>query len=344
MEFQLKLVSFYHKSNLLEKFNNLKIISANRLTTMHDFGYVALNMKYANPEDSGTYTCRAINELGQAVTSATMIVQSKAALDLETQNEAALQKIHQLEDHTRYQRQEEEEFIVNQPPHFTVNLMGPTNLKEGQSAHYECRIEPYPDPNLKVEWFCNGQPLQTGHRFRTTSDFGFAALDILTVYPADSGEYSCRVTNRLGQAVSQVKLNVASRSSIVYETQNEGALEKIHYLEDASRFHRRTEEEQFAAEKPQFGRPLRNANVNEGVPIHLEATLVPVNDPTMKVEWFVNGKPIPAGSRFRTTYDFGFVALDILDAHAEDTGTYMCKAKNAIGEAVTTCAVKVTGK
>lgn len=52
-----------------------KFLLANRLTTMHDFGYVALNMKYVNPEDSGTYTCRAINELGQAVTSASMIVQ-----------------------------------------------------------------------------------------------------------------------------------------------------------------------------------------------------------------------------------------------------------------------------
>ena len=47
---------------------------------MHDFGYVALNMKYVNPEDSGTYTCRAINELGQAVTSASLIVQCKNLL------------------------------------------------------------------------------------------------------------------------------------------------------------------------------------------------------------------------------------------------------------------------
>lgn len=46
---------------------------------MHDFGYVALNMKYVNPEDCGTYTCRAINELGQAVTSATLIVQCKGS-------------------------------------------------------------------------------------------------------------------------------------------------------------------------------------------------------------------------------------------------------------------------
>lgn len=44
---------------------------------MHDFGYVALNMKYVNPEDSGTYTCRALNELGEAVTSATLFVQCK---------------------------------------------------------------------------------------------------------------------------------------------------------------------------------------------------------------------------------------------------------------------------
>lgn len=53
------------------------IFTANRLTTMHDFGYVALNMKYVNPEDSGTYTCRAVNDLGEAVTSATLFVQCK---------------------------------------------------------------------------------------------------------------------------------------------------------------------------------------------------------------------------------------------------------------------------
>jgi len=49
---------------------------------MHDFGYVALNMKYVNPEDSGTYTCRATNELGEAVTSATLFVQCKYKLNI----------------------------------------------------------------------------------------------------------------------------------------------------------------------------------------------------------------------------------------------------------------------
>lgn len=78
---------------------------------------------------------------------------AKASLQMETQNESALQKIHQLEDTTRYHRREEDDSIVTQAPRFTTQLNGPTNLHEGQSAHYECRIEPYPDPNLKVEWF-----------------------------------------------------------------------------------------------------------------------------------------------------------------------------------------------
>lgn len=267
---------------------------------------------------------------------------AKAALQMETQNETALHKIHQLEDSTRYGRREEDDIVVNQAPRFTTQLNGPTNLVESQSAHYECRIEPYPDPNLKVEWFFNGQPLQNGHRFRTTCDFGFAALDVLTVYAEDSGEYTCVATNRLGQAQSSIRLNVQSRAGIIRDTQHESALEKIQYLECDAKYKRKAEDDQFVAEKPQFGRPLRNANVQEGKPVHLEATLTPVNDPTMRVEWYCNGRPIQQGHRFKTTYDFGFVALDILYAHAEDTGTYMCKAKNAVGEAVTTCSVSAT--
>ncbi|XP_068082222.1 titin [Anabrus simplex] len=324
--------------------NGVPIQASNRVTTMHDFGYVALNMKYVYPEDSGTYTCRAINDLGQAVTSATLVVHSKASLLLESQHEGALQKLQLLEDSSRYQRREEEEIIVTQAPKFTAQLNGPVNLMESQSAHYECRIEPYPDPNMKVEWFHNGQPLQTGHRFRTTYDFGFAALDILTVYGEDSGEYMCRATNKLGQATSSIKVNVKSRSSIILDTQHEGALQKIQYLEDDSRYKRSTVEDTVISEKPQFGRPLRNLDLIEGQSAHLEATLTPVNDPTMKVEWYCNGRPIPQGHRFKTTYDFGFVALDILYAYGEDSGTYMCKARNAVGEAVTTCSVKVEAK
>ena len=54
------------------------------------------------------------------------------------------------------------------------------------------------------------------------------------------------------------------------------------------------------------------------------------------------GKEIKYGSRFRTTHDFGYVALDITPAYAEDSGTYMCKATNKLGEAVNTGNVNVS--
>ena len=82
----------------------------------------------------------------------------------------------------------------------------------------------------------------------------------------------------------------------------------------------------------------------EGDHAHLETRLTPVSYPNLRVEWYVNGKQLMAGSRYRTTHDFGYVALDILNTYAEDSGTYMCKAINQVGEAVNTCQITVQGK
>jgi len=38
----------------------------------------------------------------------------------------------------------------------------------------------------------------TGHRFKPSYDFGFVSLDILYMYPEDSGVYTCRATNHYG--------------------------------------------------------------------------------------------------------------------------------------------------
>lgn len=40
----------------------------------------------------------------------------------------------------------------------------------------------------------------------------------------------------------------------------------------------------------------------------------------------------------------GYVALDILYTYAEDSGTYMCKASNLLGEAVNTSLVSVQSR
>lgn len=45
-------------------------------------------------------------------------------------------------------------------------------------------------------------------------DFGFAALDILTVNAEDSGEYTIKATNCLGTSTSSAKINVTGK--IIY--------------------------------------------------------------------------------------------------------------------------------
>lgn len=50
------------------------------------------------------------------------------------------------------------------------------------------------------------------------------------------------------------------------------------------------------------------------------------------------------GSRITKTHDFGFVSMDMTHVRDEDEGVYMCRASNALGEAVTTASMKIRSK
>lgn len=324
--------------------NGLPLLQGSRVKTQHDFGYVSLDLQRVLPDDSGTYTCKATNALGQAIASATLKVTATGSILVDSQFPEGLQKITRLESQQKYRREQIDERSTESKPVFVTALKGPVELAEGSSAHYECRIEPFPDSTMKVEWYRNGQPLTLGHRFRTMFDFGFAALDILQVISEDSGEYTIKASNHLGSATSSIAIRVKGKESIILEPQQPDSIAKIRALEGQNRYYREEIRDVEIREKPNFGRPLYNLdNLQEGQTAHLEATLTPVNDPSMKVEWFVNGVPIATGSRFKTMHDFGYVALDIADIVPTDSGVYMCKATNKNGEAVVTCSVRVSG-
>lgn len=129
------------------------------------------------------------------------------------------------------------------------------NIKEGEHSHLECRVEPINDPNLRIEWFVNGIAIRTGHRFRTTHDFGYVALDILDTYPEDSGTYMCKATNMQGEAVNTSSVSCAARRSIYLDSQHPEGLVKIQALE-AQGHQGRLEVSEPEATPPRFTREL----------------------------------------------------------------------------------------
>lgn len=185
--------------------NGVAVKSGSRFTEYNDFGFVALDIMHAYAEDSGTYQCRATNVNGQAVTSATLTCHTKEAIIGDTMNQEAMDKISRLESRTHRTVTTEE--TTTQAPVFT-SPMRDQKLMENAPLHFEARLIPVGDPDLKVEWFKNNIPIQHANRISTMHDFGYVALDMKYVKPEDTGTYTCRATNKLGQAVTSATLVV----------------------------------------------------------------------------------------------------------------------------------------
>lgn len=315
--------------------NGHPVKTGHRFRPAFEFDYVALDLLGVYAADSGVYTCQARNQLGEAVTSCSVHVISKSDLIVDTQNQGGLEKIQMLEDITRHRRSEFYDEVINVRPRFVTKPKDLNNMREGKHAHFECKLEPVTDTNLKVEWFKNGRPITVGHRFRPIHDFGYVALDIIDVIAEDSGAYTCRAVNLIGTDETTCNLQCSGSEQILTTTQNESGLEQIQYLEDRTRYSRSEVIDESTKQAPVFTTSLKNVEIKEGQRAHFDCRLIPVSDPSMRVEWYHNNAPLKSGSRFTETNNFGFVALDILSCLPEDSGTYTCRAVNAFGEAMT---------
>ncbi len=116
---------------------------------------MALTIKSITIHDRGVYTCVARNALGEASTQAQLTVVTKKDVLLESQHPQGLEKIRYLEDDSRYARSVKEETTIQIKPRFLGPLKGTNKIVEGQRAHFEIRLEPMNDPNMKVEWYFN---------------------------------------------------------------------------------------------------------------------------------------------------------------------------------------------
>lgn len=261
---------------------------------------------------------------------------------MESENQTlTMEQLQMLEDRSRYTRTEQVEETTKQSPVFTTSLKN-IEVLEGQRAHFEVRLIPTSDPTMKVEWFHNNVPVKSGSRFTEYNDFGFVALDIMYAYAEDSGTYTCKATNCVGQAVTTGGLVCHTKESILLDTMNQDAMDKISRLE--TRTQRTITTEETTSQAPVFTSPIKDQRLIENAPLHFEARLIPVGDPDLKVEWFKNNIPLQQANRISTMHDFGYVALDMKYVNPEDSATYTCRATNRLGQAVTSATLVVSCK
>ena len=91
----------------------------------------------------------------------------------------------------------------------------------------------------------------------------------------------------------------AAAQKIITASQHEAtSLQQLQFLEDKSKYSRAEDIEEVTTQAPVFTTSLASVQVREGQRAHFESRLIPVSDHTMKVEWFHNGTPVKAGSRW----------------------------------------------
>ena len=204
-------------------------------------------------EDSGVYTCRATNKWGQ----------DEISVNLECVDKSKGQK-----------------------PRFTTHIQNIDNLKEGQAAHFECTLVPVGDPNMKVEWFHNGEPLRHSSRIKHVSDFGYVVMDISYAQSHDTGEYVCKASNKFGEDYTKATIKCTGKSGVFFDTLQPDSLAKIRELEAYTAASGTQTPQAPITEPPKFITQISDiTQLKEGQSAHFEARLVPVNDPNMVVSF-----------------------------------------------------------
>ncbi|XP_041113272.1 myosin-binding protein C, slow-type-like isoform X4 [Polyodon spathula] len=110
-----------------------------------------------------------------------------------------------VKEGSNYKSPDYQEYDFTEPPKFTHPLVT-TIAVAGYNATLNCSVRANPRP--KVIWMKNKVVIDKDPRYRMFSNQGVCTLEIRKPCPFDSGMYSCKAINDLGEAQVDCKLEV----------------------------------------------------------------------------------------------------------------------------------------
>jgi len=101
------------------------------------------------------------------------------------------------------------------PPYFVIGLE-PLKVMDGEKARFYTLVAGSPKP--EISWLHDGKPVKENPDFHLTynKQTGSVGLEILEVFPQDSGQYECVANNEYGTASVTARLTVEGISTVCF--------------------------------------------------------------------------------------------------------------------------------
>lgn len=206
----------------------------------------------------------------------------------------------------------EEKETEGVPPKF-IKPVESQVVSMGEVAILEATVEAVPFASF--QWYYQAMPITHSKEFKIVTSENRSVLLINEVTPDLIGTFTCRAENSIGSVTSTAELSV---------------------IEDVEL------EETKELEYPRFVKQPSPTRVMDGQKVTFECVVV--GKPTPRVQWFHNDVPIEDAKDVIISQDSeGVCTLTITEAFPENSGEYVCYAKNPVGEAVCRSTLIVEG-
>ncbi|NXC95091.1 TITIN protein, partial [Certhia familiaris] len=155
---------------------------------------------------------------------------------------------------------------------------------------------------LTVKWFKGDTELMTGGACYIMTEALASYLELYAVKPTDSGKYTCKVSNVAGSVTCTANLFVKEPAAFKEK------LEPTHLVKKGG---------------------------------YAELTCEVTGTPEIKITWFKDDRELKESDKYRISFTKSLAVLHVLEVDTEDSGEYICEAKNDAGKDICSSVVTV---
>uniref|UniRef100_A0A8C4UEZ2 Ig-like domain-containing protein n=1 Tax=Falco tinnunculus TaxID=100819 RepID=A0A8C4UEZ2_FALTI len=268
----------------------------------HPDGSGSLTVQQCTEEDTGLYTCRAVNVLGEATCSAELLVLPEEHL---TKKDTVLGSSIQMEckvsgslpitakwfkdgkeitDSAKYRSLCHEN---------TIRKPSPEDMLKGTEVSLECEISG--TPPFDVTWYKDRRQIRSSKKYKVTAKNYHTSVHILNVEAADVGEYQCKAQNDVGSDTCFCTVKLKGKVL-----------------------------------PPKFLTKINSVTVVVGEPVELQARVE--GSQPISVQWLKDKDEIIRESEnTKITFMENIATLQFLRTETSSAGKYICQIRNDAG-------------